>query len=60
MIGIDLISDTHGLLGPEELDYLRGTRHIVHAGDICGAHVLNGLSAIAPLTAVHGNNDIGE
>lgn len=60
MIRIGLISDTHGLLRPEALDYLRGTHHIIHAGDICGAHVLNALSTIAPLTAVRGNNDLGE
>lgn len=39
---------------------MRGTHHIIQAGDICGAHVLNALSAIAPLTAVRGSNDIGE
>jgi putative phosphoesterase len=56
---IGLISDTHGLLRPEAVDALRGCDHIVHGGDICGAHVLEALGDIAPVTAVRGNNDIG-
>lgn len=56
---IGLISDTHGLLRPEALEYLRGSDHIVHAGDICDARVLEELAAIAPVTAVRGNNDWG-
>lgn len=36
---------------------LRGVDAIVHAGDIGGAHVLEALSAIAPVTHVTGNND---
>ena len=56
---IGLISDTHGLLRPEALAYLRGSDHIVHAGDICDARVLEELATIAPVTAVRGNNDWG-
>jgi putative phosphoesterase len=56
---IGLISDTHGLLRPEVLTYLQGSDHIVHAGDICEPAVLEALRAIAPLTAVRGNNDRG-
>lgn len=56
---IGLISDTHGLLRPEALAFLQGSDHIVHGGDICDAGVLDALSAIAPLTAVRGNNDHG-
>jgi putative phosphoesterase len=56
---IGLISDTHDLLRPEVLDYLRGSDHIVHAGDICGQAVLEALARLAPLTAVRGNNDNG-
>ena len=59
MIRVVLISDTHGLLRPEAKDYLRGADRIVHAGDICGAHVIEELSALAPLTVVRGNNDRG-
>lgn len=56
---IGLVSDTHDLLRPEVLDFLRGSDHIVHAGDICGEAVLQALAALAPLTAVRGNNDRG-
>lgn len=31
---IGLISDTHGLLRPQALDFLAGGAHILHAGDI--------------------------
>ena len=56
---IGLISDTHNLLRPEVLDWLRGCDHILHAGDICGEAVLQALGQLAPLTAVRGNNDLG-
>lgn len=54
---IGLISDTHGLLRPEALDFLAGCDHIVHGGDIGGPDILERLGAIAPLTVVRGNND---
>lgn len=57
---IGLISDTHGLLRPEALDYLAGCEHIIHGGDIGGPGILEQLAAIAPLTAVRGNNDLGD
>lgn len=56
---VGLISDTHGLLRPEALDFLRGSDHIIHAGDITGPEILSPLAAIAPLTVVRGNNDRG-
>ncbi|MFM9884431.1 MAG: metallophosphoesterase family protein [Burkholderiales bacterium] len=56
---IGLISDTHGLLRPEALSYLHGSDFIVHAGDIGNAEIINQLAAIAPVTAVRGNNDRG-
>jgi putative phosphoesterase len=56
---IGLISDTHGLLRPEALAFLCGCEHIVHGGDIGDAAILEALAAIAPLTAVRGNNDRG-
>jgi putative phosphoesterase len=39
--------------------FLQGCTHILHAGDIGGEDVLQELSAIAPVTAVRGNNDKG-
>jgi putative phosphoesterase len=58
-VDVGLISDTHGLLRPEALAALQGSRYIVHAGDIGEAAVLEQLSRIAPVTAVRGNNDTG-
>ena len=56
---IGLISDTHGLLRPEVLAFLQGCEHIVHGGDIGDSRILAQLAALAPLTAVRGNNDRG-
>lgn len=52
-----MISDTHGLLRPEAIEALRGSQHIVHAGDVGTPDVLVKLSEIAPVTAVRGNID---
>jgi uncharacterized protein len=60
MARLRIISDTHGLLRPEALAFLRGCEHIVHGGDIGTAEVLAQLAALAPVTAVRGNNDKGE
>jgi len=60
MTRIGVISDTHGLLRPEATAFLQGCDFIVHAGDIGDAAVLAALAAIAPLTAVRGNNDNGK
>jgi uncharacterized protein len=54
---IGVISDTHGLLRPEAVDALRGVDRIIHAGDIGAPEVLAALAAVAPVTAVRGNND---
>jgi len=56
---IGVISDTHGLLRPEALGALRGAEHILHAGDVGDATILDTLSAIAPVTAIRGNIDEG-
>lgn len=56
---VGLVSDTHGLLRPPVLDWLQGCDHLLHAGDICDAAVLEALGRIAPVTAVRGNNDWG-
>jgi putative phosphoesterase len=54
---VGLISDTHGLLRPEAVAFLRGSDFIIHGGDIGRAGVLEELAALAPVTAVRGNND---
>jgi putative phosphoesterase len=56
---IGVISDTHGLLRPEAVAALRGVERIIHAGDIGAPEVLAALAAVAPVTAVRGNNDRG-
>ena len=58
-VRVGLISDTHGLLRPQALDFLRGSDLIVHGGDICDGAILTALAAIAPVIAVRGNNDHG-
>jgi len=59
MFRVGLISDTHGLLRPQALDFLQGSDHIIHAGDIVERQTLEQLAALAPLSAVRGNNDRG-
>ena len=56
---VGVLSDTHSLLRPEALAFLRGADHIIHAGDIGDAGVLEALRRVAPVTAVRGNNDFG-
>ncbi len=54
---IGLISDTHGLLRPDVHDALAGVELILHAGDVGGDEILDGLATIAPVLAVRGNTD---
>src|SRR5215831_11718003 len=54
---VGLISDTHGLLRPEALELLRGSEHIIHAGDIGSPEIIPALEKIAPVTAIRGNAD---
>jgi putative phosphoesterase len=56
---VGIISDTHGLLRPEAVDALRGAEHILHAGDVGDAFILDQLGKIAPVTAIRGNVDRG-
>jgi uncharacterized protein len=54
---IGVISDTHGLLRPQAVEALRGSDHIVHAGDVGAGQILGELRVLAPLTAIRGNID---
>lgn len=54
---VGVISDTHGLMRPEALELLRGSDHIIHAGDIGAAEIIPALEKIAPVTAIRGNVD---
>lgn len=54
---IGVISDTHGALHPAIAGVFANVDRIIHAGDIGGAHILDALRLLAPVTAVEGNND---
>lgn len=54
---LGLISDTHGFLDPRLTRIFKGVNHILHAGDIGPDFLIAQLEAIAPVTAVLGNND---
>jgi putative phosphoesterase len=54
---VGLIADTHGLLRPEATQAMRGSNHIIHAGDVGAPGLLDTLAGIAPLSAVRGNID---
>jgi len=54
---IGVISDTHGLLRREAIESLRGSEHIIHAGDIGSPEIIPALEKIAPVTAIRGNVD---
>lgn len=47
------------MLRPEAIEALRGSEHIIHAGDIGVPGILEKLAAIAPVTAIRGNIDKG-
>jgi putative phosphoesterase len=56
---VGLVSDTHGHVDPRLADLFAGCDAILHAGDVVKPALLEALGAIAPLTAVRGNNDEG-
>ena len=58
-IRVGVISDTHGLLRPAALAFLKGSELIIHCGDICQPALIEELSHVAPVRAVRGNNDQG-
>lgn len=55
---VGVIADTHGLLRESALAALQGSDVILHAGDIGNPAVLEGLRALAPVTAIRGNVDL--
>lgn len=55
---VGIISDTHGRISDDALAALAGVDCIIHAGDIGSQSVLLELEALAPVTAVLGNNDL--
>jgi len=55
---IGVVSDTHGYYDERLDELLAGAARIIHAGDIGTLEVLEGLRALAPVTAVLGNTDL--
>ena len=47
------------MLRPEAVAALRGSEHIIHAGDVGNSDILDELRTLAPVTAVRGNVDKG-
>lgn len=56
---VGLVSDTHGRFDPALPLLFSRCDLLVHAGDVVGREILTMLDAVAPLTAVRGNNDLG-
>ena len=54
---VGVISDTHSYMDARALQLLQGVDHILHAGDIGDARIIEELQGIAPVTAVRGNVD---
>lgn len=54
---LGVISDTHGYFDPKLMDIFHRVDHILHAGDIDHAEVIEALELIAPVSAVSGNGD---
>ena len=52
-----ILSDTHGLLRPEVVEYLKTADAILHAGDINRQEIVDQFRQYAPLHIVRGNND---
>lgn len=52
-----ILSDSHGYVDSRILDFVADSEYVIHAGDICGAHVLQDLHGKHPVIAVRGNND---
>ena len=55
---VGVISDTHGLLRLEAFEALRGSDHILHAGDIGSPEILPRLEQLGPVHAIRGNIDV--
>jgi uncharacterized protein len=54
---LGLLSDTHGFLDKDILEFLANTAEIWHAGDIGSVQVIEAIQLIKPLRAVYGNID---
>lgn len=60
-VTVAVVSDTHGFIFPEVLAVVARCDRVVHAGDVCGKHILDALHERSDhVVAVAGNNDIPE
>ncbi len=60
-VSVALVSDTHGYIYPEILAVVARCDMVVHAGDVCGKHILDALHEHNDrVIAVAGNNDVPE
>ena len=57
---LGIISDTHGLLREEVIEYLQGCDYIIHAGDVGNKDIIDKLESITKTFVVRGNNDKDE
>lgn len=57
-VTVGILSDTHGYLDARIADVVNRCDYAIHAGDICGAHVLEQIRPRKKLIAIAGNNDI--
>lgn len=54
---VAILSDTHGLLRPQVMEYLQTADVILHGGDINKPEIVDQLRQYASLYIVRGNND---
>ncbi len=54
---VGILSDTHGHIDERIVEVINDCDFAIHAGDICGAHILDKLKPRIDLIAVAGNND---
>lgn len=52
-----ILSDTHGLLRPQVVEYLKTADAILHGGDINKQSIVEELEHYGPVYVVRGNND---
>lgn len=52
-----ILSDTHGLLRPQVLEFLAQADIVIHGGDINTQAIVDTLAGFGPLYIVRGNND---
>ena len=58
---VGILSDTHGAIHPGVLEKMNSCDIIIHAGDVCGGHILEQLMPKnGQLVVVRGNNDVAQ